>query len=407
MGGQGSGRKADPIKKLMGFGQPAKTDNSELYLPNVSAIKEGALKTEAGSLLTDPTTTKGDVIVNNGSTITRLGVGSNDQVLTADSGEATGIKWAAAGGSSEWTDTGTVLHPTDSSGTVDSVVVGGTTTANSDIALYVTGQAVFNEQGSDVDFRVESSNNENAFFVDGANGRVGINTATPVTDLQIINDGSTCITTMSSYRAASSHVKLDAYAYRGSLASPAAINHGDAIWEMRGLGYDGSSDQNSARILFTADATPSSATPGRISLQTASSTSLVTRMRITKDGYVGINTTSPLHHLHVAGSLALQQDTVTDNGNATHTVAIDECVLLVNQQSMMGGVTTIALPAASGSAGRVLTVKNISAAGGVVTLDGNSSETIDGSTTKSLSSGTNFITIICDGSNWHIIAENA
>jgi hypothetical protein len=72
---------------------------------------------------------------------------------------------------------------------------------------------------------------------------------------------------------------------------------------------------------------------------------------------------------------------------------------------MMGGVTTIALPAASGSAGRVLTIKNISEAGGVVTIDGNSSETIDGDATLSLNSGTQFITIICDGSNWHIIGE--
>jgi len=51
-----------------------------------------------GSGLTDPTTTKGDIIVNNGSITTRLAIGSNDQVLTADSGEATGVKWATASG---------------------------------------------------------------------------------------------------------------------------------------------------------------------------------------------------------------------------------------------------------------------------------------------------------------------
>jgi hypothetical protein len=45
-----------------------------------------------------PTTTKGDIIVENGSNAVRLAVGSNDQVLTADSGEATGVKWAAAAG---------------------------------------------------------------------------------------------------------------------------------------------------------------------------------------------------------------------------------------------------------------------------------------------------------------------
>ena len=45
-----------------------------------------------------PTTTKGDVIVNNGSDNIRVAVGDDDQVLTADSSEASGVKWAAGGG---------------------------------------------------------------------------------------------------------------------------------------------------------------------------------------------------------------------------------------------------------------------------------------------------------------------
>lgn len=48
----------------------------------------------------DPTTTKGDLIVHGAST-TRLGVGSNGQVLTADSTVTNGVKWATpAGGGS-------------------------------------------------------------------------------------------------------------------------------------------------------------------------------------------------------------------------------------------------------------------------------------------------------------------
>lgn len=43
-----------------------------------------------------PTTTKGDLIVSNGSDNIRLAVGTNGQLLTADSAEASGIKWAAA-----------------------------------------------------------------------------------------------------------------------------------------------------------------------------------------------------------------------------------------------------------------------------------------------------------------------
>ena len=45
--------------------------------------------------------TKGDILIASaGTTLTKLAVGTNDHVLTADSSEATGVKWAAAGGSS-------------------------------------------------------------------------------------------------------------------------------------------------------------------------------------------------------------------------------------------------------------------------------------------------------------------
>lgn len=45
-----------------------------------------------------PSTTKGDLIVNNGTNDIRLAVGTNDFVLTADSTQASGVKWAAASG---------------------------------------------------------------------------------------------------------------------------------------------------------------------------------------------------------------------------------------------------------------------------------------------------------------------
>lgn len=44
-----------------------------------------------------PTTTKGDLLVDNGTNVIRLAVGTNTQVLTADSLEASGVKWAAGG----------------------------------------------------------------------------------------------------------------------------------------------------------------------------------------------------------------------------------------------------------------------------------------------------------------------
>lgn len=55
-------------------------------------------------------TTKGDILVATGSgAVSRLAVGSNTQVLTADSTQTTGVKWAAAGsGSSPLTTKGDV-----------------------------------------------------------------------------------------------------------------------------------------------------------------------------------------------------------------------------------------------------------------------------------------------------------
>lgn len=45
-----------------------------------------------------PLTTKGDVFTHNGSADSRLGVGTDGQVLTADSAQALGIKWATPAG---------------------------------------------------------------------------------------------------------------------------------------------------------------------------------------------------------------------------------------------------------------------------------------------------------------------
>lgn len=68
------------------------------------------------------------------------------------------------------------------------------------------------------------------------------------------------------------------------------------------------------------------------------------------------------------------------------------------------GSVTITLPPAALSWGRYYIVKKLVAAN-TVTLDGDGSETIDGSPTLDLTTQYAAVMVICDGSNWHAIGE--
>jgi hypothetical protein len=69
----------------------------------------------------------------------------------------------------------------------------------------------------------------------------------------------------------------------------------------------------------------------------------------------------------------------------------------------LGGFT-INLPTAVGKAGVDITIKNVSASTNTITVDGNASETIDGSATFAMSTARQSITVRSDGSNWMIVA---
>jgi hypothetical protein len=77
-----------------------------------------------------PATTKGDLIVYDGTDNVRQAVGANSYVLTADSTTATGVKWAASGSGlniTNDTSTSTNLYPTfvtATSGTTSTIYTG-------------------------------------------------------------------------------------------------------------------------------------------------------------------------------------------------------------------------------------------------------------------------------------------
>jgi Cu/Ag efflux protein CusF len=114
-------------------------------------------------------------------------------------------------------------------------------------------------------------------------------------------------------------------------------------------------------------------------------------------GNVGIGTTNPNSTLHVEGSLALSQATIT----ATTTLDDTHNVILANAT----GNITVNLPAAASHTDKTYYIKKIDADADEVTIDGNASETIDGATTLVLYVQYDAVRIISDGSNWHVIDD--
>ena len=118
------------------------------------------------------------------------------------------------------------------------------------------------------------------------------------------------------------------------------------------------------------------------------------RVTIQNDGDVGIGTTSPVSTLDIQGSLSQKTTTITSATTLDNT----HNIILCNT-----GSYTVTLPAASSNTNRVYAIKNIDTDGDDITIDGNASETIDGTTTFNLSTYNQTITIASDGSNWFII----
>lgn len=84
----------------------------------------------------------------------------------------------------------------------------------------------------------------------------------------------------------------------------------------------------------------------------------------------------------------------------TYTATAADDIILVSDA---GGSWTLTLFAASGNTGKMLQIKKTNSSTNTVTIDANSSETIDGATTVKLSTQYEYFTIVCDGSNWHIV----
>lgn len=105
-----------------------------------------------------------------------------------------------------------------------------------------------------------------------------------------------------------------------------------------------------------------------------------------------------------------KQDRVNTDGAVSHNnfcTITATGILAATNRIILCNVTddaTLTLPPAASLTGQILTIKSITSGTCVITLDGNASETIDGSTTNTnIDAQYDTLTLISDGSNWHII----
>ena len=152
---------------------------------------------------------------------------------------------------------------------------------------------VINEDSADIDFRVESNNNANMFFVDGGNDRVGIGTASPSTLMHLAKTGSTgdWAFTLDNNYSSSSDVQIQ-------------------------MGYANSSNRNSGISVAMDDTT---STEYLLYLASGGTE----RFRITGDGNVSIGASSPSNVLHIEADSGDEGLTVHSAGDTANAVILD------------------------------------------------------------------------------------
>ena len=184
---------------------PKSENNTQIYINGVYQQKTDY--TVSGTTLTfDTAPETGDIIEVNMFTVTTLGntdtVSEGTSNLYHTTARARGAISVSGNALSYNSSTGVITSAYEESptftGTItlspSSYFIGNSSngfrfnnSSDAQTLFYIknTGEAVFNDNSLDYDFRVEGTNDANMLFVDAANDRVGIGTATPTQKLDV------------------------------------------------------------------------------------------------------------------------------------------------------------------------------------------------------------------------------
>jgi hypothetical protein len=115
-------------------------------------------------------------------------------------------------------------------------------------------------------------------------------------------------------------------------------------------------------------------------------------------GRIGLGISNPNSSVQLSGSVAYS----VESSNSTKYLG-DQQYLLCDAAS---GPFDVYLPTAAGHQGRTYTIKKKDSSSNAVTLHTTASESIDGLSSYNINVPNQYITLITDGSNWFIVANN-
>lgn len=123
------------------------------------------------------------------------------------------------------------------------------------------------------------------------------------------------------------------------------------------------------------------------------------KMKLTSTGLgVGAGVT-PNSALQTGGAIATPLGAKT----GAYTLTATDAIITADAT---GGAFNVTLPTAASITGRQYTIKRINTGANAVTVNTTSSQTIDGATTYSLSAQYKYVSVVSDGANWLIVANN-
>ena len=152
---------------------------------------------------------------------------------------------------------------------------------------------------------------------------LGIGTNDPDSALHIVKETAGAGLTLERIQASVNSASVQSKKSRGTLDNRAAVADDDDLLTIRGFAYvgDNNSYQETCRIEYEVDGSVSDASkgaPGRIVFRTSSGSGLTKRMRITKDGNVGIGLDDPSTKLTVEGAITMKEQAAADTDAAAY-----------------------------------------------------------------------------------------